>query len=253
MTPKKSPFTLIELLVVIAIIAILAAMLLPALQSARAKARSAACMNNMKQSFLAINLYTDENDGVITGLKSPAESWRGWGDDLYRTGIVNASDGPAFQCSVAQTQVFDRNFFSSRTYGLNCYLFHTYDPGMTNPPYNTHGGRERGPGHMSHVANATQQYMTTYASIVMDRLTDPSTMALLVDTKSRGVPQSRYLLMRSTWPHSSAIWLSHSPSRVFQTFADGHVAMLKISEWLEQIGWSQFTDWMFTTDPYYTW
>ena len=61
----KKRFTLIELLVVIAIIAILAAILLPALNSAREKGRQASCINNLKQQVNALNFYSDDNDDYL--------------------------------------------------------------------------------------------------------------------------------------------------------------------------------------------
>ena len=65
MKNNKKQFTLIELLVVIAIIAILAGMLLPALNNAREKGRSSSCMNNLKQLGLYFNTYCDENNDYL--------------------------------------------------------------------------------------------------------------------------------------------------------------------------------------------
>ena len=70
-------FTLIELLVVIAIIAILAAILLPALNSARERGRSSSCLSNLKQNFMFCHNYSESYDGYLLPSKLECKSTSG--------------------------------------------------------------------------------------------------------------------------------------------------------------------------------
>ena len=92
---SSAAFTLVELLVVIAVVAILASLLLPALATGKARARSVECLNNLKQWNLALAMYTEETDimpreGYLTNGRVRADLWANVRDPLSRDAWYNA-------------------------------------------------------------------------------------------------------------------------------------------------------------------
>jgi prepilin-type N-terminal cleavage/methylation domain-containing protein len=154
---KQVGFTLIELLVVIAIIAILAALLLPALAKAKAQAQAAQCKNNLKQQVLATVLYAGDHEDQL-----PFAWWYNASDDdansnNFQTLLIPYLFRPLFNAGTATTNSdFARNVFMCParmqenhyrnyvnypgfanpwkiSYAMNQYVLLSYPPSVTSP------------------------------------------------------------------------------------------------------------------------
>ncbi len=115
MKTRSAAFTLLELLIVIAIIAILAALLLPALNKAREKGRSISCINNLKEVSRAMRFYADDqNSYSIT-----TQTSRPWGQWLFDLGYVKSLRSPFLFCPELREACLANTSPQWRTYGSN--------------------------------------------------------------------------------------------------------------------------------------
>lgn len=114
----QSNFTLIELLVVIAIIAILAAILLPALNSARERGRTANCISNLKQLGNVSLMYCDDNDDYLIPAKGMESNWTWW--SLNRMRYYLGENSQVLICNSALRP--DGQVFAGTTYSYNVYI-----------------------------------------------------------------------------------------------------------------------------------
>ena len=115
---KSAGFTLIELLVVIAIIAILAAILLPALNSARERGRAASCVNNLKQLGMISMQYADANKDM-TPIQGATKSGYSFAETFTSTGYTQKADGLYFCPSTVKLDASANDSdYTGRIYGI---------------------------------------------------------------------------------------------------------------------------------------
>ena len=170
---SRVTFTLIELLVVVAIIAVLAALLLPSLSQARARAQSVLCMNNHRQMAMAGTQYADEHEGWLPYTGRFSAEWMikmapyigPFQKNMhYQIGRSTAPDKyyDTFRCPTNFGK--PHKLYYHGTYGYNIPLTSSTAGGSQNPSSSSWIGKYRQP--MDNVKDSTKVPMTMDSFII---------------------------------------------------------------------------------------